>query len=154
MVLEKLFPRSWYLKKHDQTVHEGIKSFKFNMCPESFSVRNSLVKHMESTHKTTYEPFKCSLCESIFQKRSVLREHVDSVHEGKRQSSAQSVVKVFASKLFWTNISKLFMKERNPTSVLFLRIANEKIAISALRQPNCQIVILYLPYCFISRYTT
>ena len=66
MVHEKLSPRRWYLKKHIETVHEGIKSFKCYMCPESFSVRNSLVKHMESTHKTTYEPFKCSLCESIF----------------------------------------------------------------------------------------
>ena len=49
---------------------------------------------------------------------------------GKRQFSAQSVAKVFPPKLFWTKMSKQFIKERNPTSVLtVIEAFYEKIAI-------------------------
>ena len=74
-----------FLKKNGdiQSVHEGKKPFKCNICDTGFSYKGHLNVHFESVHNGK-KPFKCNICDASFSRRDSLKRHNKSVHEEKR----------------------------------------------------------------------
>ena len=68
------------LKKHIETVHEGIKPFKCDICDYECALKGNLKHHIASVHQGI-KPFKCKLCDYEFSKNSSLKRHIESVHE-------------------------------------------------------------------------
>ena len=83
------------LKKHIETVHEGIKPFKCKTCDYETAHKPHLKKHVESVHEG-FKPFKCTICEYRAGHKSALKTHTKSVHElmkKSKNSSATYVIK-------------------------------------------------------------
>ena len=69
------------LKRHIESVHEGIKPFKCNICDFETSRKSTLKQHVESVHKGIKQ-FKCSICDYKTALKPNLRRHIESVHQG------------------------------------------------------------------------
>ena len=48
---EKSFPKPRLLKRHVDSVHEGIKNFKCNFCEKAYSRSDHLKRHVQSVHQ-------------------------------------------------------------------------------------------------------
>ena len=72
------------LNKHIINSHdEGNKSFRCELCDQTFSLKSDLYRHFMSVHETK-KPFKCDICDYSFSQKGNLSKHVESVHEQKR----------------------------------------------------------------------
>ena len=69
------------MRKHIESVHEGIKPFKCKFCDYESGQKSSLKEHIKSVHEGI-KPFKCKLCDYESGQKSSLKEHIESVHEG------------------------------------------------------------------------
>ena len=63
-----------------KSVHEGIKSFKCNLCDYQATQISNLKIHIDSVHEGT-KPFKCNLCYYKAAQNASLKRHIRSVHE-------------------------------------------------------------------------
>ena len=70
-----------HLKRHIESVHQGIKPFKCTLCEYEGSVKLSLEKHIESVHEGI-KPFKCSICDFKTAFEPHLKRHIESLHQG------------------------------------------------------------------------
>jgi KRAB domain-containing zinc finger protein len=73
------------MNKHVASVHEEKKTFKFDICDNSFSGKSQMKQHVLSVHEGK-KPFKCDICDYSFSQKSQMKKHVESVHEGKNHS--------------------------------------------------------------------
>ena len=92
------------MKIHIDSVHEGKKPFKCNICKAIFAGKRDWNKHVASVHEEK-RPFKCTICDANFAKKGNFKRHVTSVHEGKKPHRKGSLQK--------------FMKERIPLNAKF-----------------------------------
>lgn len=69
----KHFSRPSLLTEHQQTVHQGIKPYKCNLCERSFAKKSHLERHLFSHSEV--KPFHCSHCEKSFTTRQQLKRH-------------------------------------------------------------------------------
>ena len=76
----KEFARSYKMKLHIQSVHEGKSLFPCDQCDASFSESNKLKRHITGVH-LNIKPFPCVQCESQFYSLSMLKEHIAIAHE-------------------------------------------------------------------------
>ena len=63
------------LKEHKETVHEGIKSFKCDICKGKFSTKQSLEKHILGIHEGK-KSFLCSICGYTAFLDTNLKQHI------------------------------------------------------------------------------
>lgn len=106
---DKAFSRPSLLTEHQQSVHQGLKPFKCELCDRSFAKRSHLERHIHAhsqdkplhcsfcgkgfttsqqlkRHEITHtKSFKCPYegCQECFYKHPQLRSHVMAVHEKK-----------------------------------------------------------------------
>merc|ERR1711860_288716 len=91
---DKIFKTKSKLKRHTQSVHEGVK-FPCKQCPEIYSYHDGLRRHMKNYHGglvdqpmdiKDFSPdvtkFQCDKCDKIFFSNTNLKRHTQSVHEG------------------------------------------------------------------------
>lgn len=71
------------LRKHERTVHEGLRPFRCDKCNKCFGEKGNLRKHMRSVHLNE-RPFRCELCQSSFAFKDGLARHIKLVHENAR----------------------------------------------------------------------
>ena len=62
-----------------ETVHEGKKPFKCNICDSSFIHKGDLNRHMNSVHEGK-KPFKCGTWDASFTAKQNLERHIESIH--------------------------------------------------------------------------
>ena len=72
------------LKRHLESVHEGIKPFKCNICGKGSASNGEMKKHVETVHEGK-KPFKCTTCNSCYTRKTTLNKHIKSVHESMNQ---------------------------------------------------------------------
>ena len=97
----KNFDSAWHLKRHNESVHEGIR-YKCDLCEQSYSQEYFLKKHKKDAHdisdtppplilqpddsKKIYEEGKkdkyCSVCDKSFFNIQNLKHHMEAIHEG------------------------------------------------------------------------
>ena len=73
----KRFPFITRLKKHKESVHQGIKSHKCTLCDKAFKSHTDLRHHM-NWHAGV--KFRCTLCPKEFTRKEVLKIHVKFRH--------------------------------------------------------------------------
>ena len=110
---------------HINSVHEGLKNHKCDLCGKSFSEKGSLKIHIISVHdkdpldikewqphkKFTKKPciktnskgiqfktFKCDQCDKYFSQSMVLKRHINTVHEGQKNHQCDLCGKAFGEK--------------------------------------------------------
>ena len=57
----------------------------------AFSPRRNLNRHIESVHEGK-KSFKCNVCDTAFSEKSNLNGHIESVHDRKSFFNATSVI--------------------------------------------------------------
>ena len=60
------------------SVHEGKKPFKCNLCDASFAEKCNLKKHVSTVHEGK-KPFKCDICKADFTSKQIMNTHISSV---------------------------------------------------------------------------
>merc|ERR1711860_204768 len=78
---DKIFFSNANLKRHTQSVHEGVK-FPCKQCPAIYSYHDTLRRHMKNYHGGLRMRFPCSECPKVYSYKSELRRHVKAIHEG------------------------------------------------------------------------
>ena len=68
------------MKKHFESVHEGIKPFKCHICPFESAQKANLQTHMQTVHEGV-KPFQCEICDFKTAVICNLKKHIESVHE-------------------------------------------------------------------------
>ena len=71
------------LKRHIESVHEGIKPFKCNICDYETAQKGHLKKHKDSVHEGI-KPYKCHICQFESATSSHVKRHITVVHEKKK----------------------------------------------------------------------
>ena len=75
----------------------GKKPFKCSLCDTSFSLKQTLEKHIASVHEGK-KPYKCNICETSYVQRGHLKSHLAStVHEKNSKSASNSSGKTMHS---------------------------------------------------------
>lgn len=77
---QKSFTMRDTLIKHIKIVHQGTK-YPCNRCPTVLSTRMSLRRHIESCH-LKIKSFSCDTCGSTYTEQKSLKSHVQKVHLG------------------------------------------------------------------------
>ena len=68
------------LKRRIESVHEGKKPFKCNICEANFSRKDGLKTHVMNIHEQK-KPLKCSICEATFSEKIGLKTHILNIHK-------------------------------------------------------------------------
>ena len=77
------------LKRHVETVHEGIKTFNCTLCDYEFSKQVYLKTHIESVHEGI-KPFKCHICQYETASKYFLKRHITLVHKSKNTENNEN----------------------------------------------------------------
>ena len=75
----KTFSRARDLKRHINTVHEGLKPHKCNICGKAY---NDLKRHINSVHDGLKQHTFLCFCGEGFSEARDLKRHINSIHEG------------------------------------------------------------------------
>ena len=89
------------LNEHIESVHEGKKSFKCNICYTAFSQKRDLSKHMESVHKGR------SLSNVIFEMLIFLKKKIWILNQfikERSHSHATFMMLLFLKKEIWLSV--------------------------------------------------
>ena len=70
------------MKAHIESVHEGKKKFKCQICDYSCHTKCNMNRHISIVHEEN-KPFDCNICEKAFSSRHSIKHHIVSVHEEK-----------------------------------------------------------------------
>ena len=93
---EKTFTEDRNMKRHIQTVHEGIRDFKCDECQMTFGLKQVLQRHIQSSgHKSQIEENCCDKCQKTFTTKLSLKRHIDVIHEGKKENICQYCGKAY-----------------------------------------------------------
>ena len=98
------------MTRHIESVHEGRKAFKCDICDHSFTHKYKLKGHIESVHEGKKE-FKCDICDQSFSKKYHFKRHMASIHEGKQRSKWNYVLKALVN----------FMKQNKHSNISFVK---------------------------------
>ena len=63
------------------SVHEGQKNHKCDLCNKAFSENRDLKKHIKCVHEGL-KNHKCDICDKAFSEPWKLKRHILTVHEG------------------------------------------------------------------------
>ena len=77
------YAKNFHLKRHIETVHEGLKPHKCSICNKGFAELCNLKHHIATVHEGK-RPHQCTICGKRFAKNNQLNMHVETVHEGKK----------------------------------------------------------------------
>ena len=132
----KRFKNAKQCKVHIDEVHLKIKNFQCDLCDDSFTRKEHLENHKNSslhennlpfqcpickkrfglswnfnTHVALHEekkPYQCELCDKYFALPRYLKTHTESVHEKKRPHYCSICNKYYASKSVLNSHNKSF----------------------------------------------
>ena len=96
-VCGKAFRDKGSLKKHDDSVHKGLKTFECNYCKEKFTNSNTLKYHIICKHEQD-KKLNCDQCGLKFTKKNLLQQHVSITHEGIKNFVCNHCNKSFGTK--------------------------------------------------------
>ena len=85
------FQTSAHLKRHVETVHEGLRPHKCTTCNKGFAELCNLKTHVATVHEGK-RPFQCSICGNRFAKKFDLKMHIKTVHEGEKPYPCQGII--------------------------------------------------------------
>jgi len=68
-----------HLKRHQNAKHNGIR-YKCDQCDGTFSIKHTLVRHVESKHQEKKRIFPCPQCEFVTTRMDYLRGHMENIH--------------------------------------------------------------------------
>merc|ERR1719266_3037378 len=71
------------LRRHIESVHEGIRRHMCEECGKGFHTRSYLLHHIETIHEGKAK-YDCEFCGKVFKARGAMRRHQIHVHEGRR----------------------------------------------------------------------
>ncbi len=80
-ICQAAFKEAKKLRRHENSVHGNIKA-KCLKCDRVYSCRESLQKHLASSHENA-QIYRCTKCPRQFQSQKSLRDHIGLVHENK-----------------------------------------------------------------------
>ncbi|XP_070502445.1 zinc finger protein 25-like [Chironomus tepperi] len=80
----KLFVSTGTLRMHIQTVHNAVRGYICNVCPQTFKQVAHLKDHVRNIHKEPYKPYSCSVCNQTFELLIELKKHKQETHEVQR----------------------------------------------------------------------
>ena len=63
------------LRRHVESVHEGKRPHKCNVCGKSFTEKKFMLKHIDTVHEGN-KPFKCESCERTFAHKGNMKKHI------------------------------------------------------------------------------
>ena len=107
------YAKNFHLKRHIETVHEGLKPHKCSICSKGFAELCNLKHHIATVHEGK-RPHQCTICGKRFAKNNQLNMHVETVHEGKKPfACSECDVRYQTSKVE----SIQDMKFRNPIQI-------------------------------------
>jgi hypothetical protein len=115
------------LEFHKRTVHEGHRDWACEICGKTFTLKESLQKHVESTHQNI--TFKCDQCDKEVTTRSSLRTHMAAVHERKIEYNCDLCEhKTFTTGALKLHISRMHDKTARmyPCSICNKQFYNKK----------------------------
>ena len=77
---------------------EARAHFPCVSCDKNFTLKESLIRHIESGIHKESRPFKCTVCEKTFKQKCNLKTHFSSEHEKKRPYNGTVCEKTFKKK--------------------------------------------------------
>ena len=63
------------MRRHVESVHEGKRPHKCNVCGKSFTEKKFMLKHIDTVHEGN-KPFKCESCERTFAHKGNMKKHI------------------------------------------------------------------------------
>ena len=78
----KAYTSTYKLKRHINSVHEGLKNHNCETCGKDFNLKSTLRRHIRNVHEGL-KNHKCDLCVNAFTCKADLKAHIANVHEGK-----------------------------------------------------------------------
>jgi ribosomal protein L31 len=75
-----------HVKQHIESVHEGKKPFRCDICDAKFALKSTLDNHIRTIHENpkhideTKKVFHCQSCPSSFTSNPKLRKHILRLH--------------------------------------------------------------------------
>nr|CAD7195583.1 unnamed protein product [Timema douglasi] len=84
------------LQNHHMHVHQDKRSFKCDLCDETYDGKYDYKKHLESHGGEL--PLYCALCEKFFKKKSSLRIHLSRHTTNPRFSCSHCPIKLYTKK--------------------------------------------------------
>ena len=70
------------MKKHKQTVHEGRRDYKCDICGDAFSIQAHVKRHIQTVHEGRKD-YKCEYCGTTRTTSTSLRKHILRDHQGR-----------------------------------------------------------------------
>ena len=84
---ENTFSYSGVMKRHINSVHNGLKDHKYDSCGKEFSQARDLKRHINSVHNGQKD-HKCNSCEKSFSQAGTLKIHINAVHKDHKYASS------------------------------------------------------------------
>ena len=104
------------LKRHIDSVHEGLKNHNCETCGKDFNLKSTLRRHIRNVHEGL-KNHKCDLCVNAFTCKADLKAHIANVHEGKnnwfyaeRQNWKPIAISIWQNSVFKRFLGALSLK--------------------------------------------
>ena len=91
---QKEFRTITHLKRHKETVHNGMRKYKCIPCGKKFGQKSHLHRHNIYVHKGV-KNYECKSCDKTFALEYDLKLHQKGVHEGLKNYNCDSCGKTF-----------------------------------------------------------
>ena len=69
------------MNTHSKSVHDAEKPFKYNVCDNSFALKQQLHSQANLSDHEKKKPFNCNICDITFSQKSFLNKHIGLIHE-------------------------------------------------------------------------